>query len=269
MFGQRRKLGTAILVLLLALTMVVAAACGSQPPAGGTDDEQGTDVPQDEEQSGVEWRALDQDDLDEEIAAWIDTHKEEVGIFQEIFGDETVILVAWGKRYTPGYDVAVEALTEVEPGRLQLYVELTEPHEEDEGTAQVATYPNAAIAVSPAQYYELEPLFAGALFLQNTAFRIEEPAMFAEIGDTLRVKGTARVFEAQFQILLEDGHVILVDTPVMAEAGAPEWGAFAVELPLAEVPTSPNGILMIYEASAKDGTPVNKLYIPVRFAHWE
>lgn len=268
MLGRRRTSSTAALVLLLVLTLLVAAACGSQPPADGTDDQQGSDVPQDEEQGNVEWRVLSQDDLDEEVAAWIDEHKEDVGIFQEIFGDETVIMIAWGEKDSAGYDVDVEALTEVEEGRLQIYVNLTEPGE-DEDTAQAITHPYAVIAVTPALYYELEPLFAGALFLQNKAFRIEEPSMFAVIDDTLRVKGTARVFEAQFQVYLEDGHIIMVDMPVMADAGAPEWGDFEVEVPLETVPTSPSGILMIYESSAKDGSPVNVLTIPVRFANWE
>ncbi|HLS89526.1 MAG TPA: Gmad2 immunoglobulin-like domain-containing protein [Sphingobacteriaceae bacterium] len=268
MLRQRWYLGKTALILLLVLTLAVAAACGSGSPGDETDDQQGTDLPQDE-QGGLEWRILNQEDLTEEIAAWIDDRKEEVGIFQEIFDDETVILVSWGEKRTAGYAVAVEALAEVEPGRLQIYVELTEPDEEEDSTGQVVTYPYAVVAVTPALYYELEPLFAGALFLQNSAFRIEEPEMFAVIDDTLRVKGTARVFEAMFMVYLEDGHLVLAEMPVMADAGAPEWGAFEVEVPLETVPTSPSGILMIYESSAKDGSPVNVLTIPVRFANWE
>jgi len=99
----------------------------------------------------------------------------------------------------------------------------------------------------------------------NDAFRVFEPAEGAVVGTTFSVRGEARVFEAAFSYSLEDGHNILAEGRVMAGQGAPEWGKFDFTVTF-EAATSPSGILIIYELSAKDGSPVNVLQLPVKFA---
>lgn len=49
-----------------------------------------------------------------------------------------------------------------------------------------------------------------------------------------------------------------------ASKGAPEWGNFEIPISIDQV-TSPSGVLSIFEASAKDGSPRNVLNIPVKF----
>ncbi len=80
------------------------------------------------------------------------------------------------------------------------------------------------------------------------------------------VTGEARVFEAQFMYFVEDGHSILIDpTPVMAEQGAPSWGKFEfpIEIEQEQLPKNGTLLLVIYEESAKDGSSVNELVVPL------
>lgn len=100
---------------------------------------------------------------------------------------------------------------------------------------------------------------------ENEAFRIYAPADDAVVGKTFKVTGEARVFEAAFSYSFEDGHNVLAEGHVMADQGAPEWGKFEFEVTFKEA-TSPYGILIIYESSAKDGSPVHQLEIRVKFA---
>ncbi|WP_187434218.1 Gmad2 immunoglobulin-like domain-containing protein [Paenibacillus methanolicus] len=106
-----------------------------------------------------------------------------------------------------------------------------------------------------------------AYVAENEAFRILSPEMDAQVGRAFKVKGQARVFEAAFSYTFEDGHEVLAEGHVMASQGAPEWGDFEFEVQMNEGinPTSPTGTLIIYEESAKDGSPVHQLTMTVRF----
>jgi hypothetical protein len=99
------------------------------------------------------------------------------------------------------------------------------------------------------------------------------PAIFVEtpaVGDTVRspvtLAGTAMVFEATFvaEVLDEDGEILTQQT-VMASRGAPQRGRFSVEFGF---PThgSRRGALLVYEVSMEDGSRMNQVRIPLRFA---
>jgi hypothetical protein len=99
------------------------------------------------------------------------------------------------------------------------------------------------------------------------------PAVFIEspaVGDVittqkLRVSGTASVFEATFvaQIVNPTGQIV-VDQTVTAKEGAPGRGAFLARLDL-PVATG-KGKLVVYEVSMEDGSRMNEVRIPLRFA---
>ena len=99
----------------------------------------------------------------------------------------------------------------------------------------------------------------------NEAFRIYGPSPDSVVGKTFTVKGQARVFEAAFGYSFEDGHNVLAEGHAMADMGAPEWGTFELTVTLKEMPTSPTGVLTIFESSAKDGSPVHELHIAYKF----
>ncbi|MBO7748821.1 Gmad2 immunoglobulin-like domain-containing protein [Paenibacillus sp. MWE-103] len=99
----------------------------------------------------------------------------------------------------------------------------------------------------------------------NEAFRVYGPAPDSVVGKTFKVKGQARVFEAAFGYSFEDGHNVLAEGHAMADKGAPAWGEFELDIALQEPPSSPTGVLTIYEASAKDGSHVHELHIAYTF----
>jgi len=100
------------------------------------------------------------------------------------------------------------------------------------------------------------------IVIENEAFRIFEPAPNTEVKDKIIVKGLARVWEATVQYEFEDGHFILAEGFVTASEGAPGWGEFAIEIGLDDA-VSGSARVVLYEESAKDGSRLNELIIPV------
>ena len=83
-----------------------------------------------------------------------------------------------------------------------------------------------------------------------------------QIGDsTFEVSGEAQVFEAAFGWVIEDGHQELKQGHEMTDAGAPAWGKFSFEVTAAK--QEPNFVLqlILFEASAKDGSRQHELPI--------
>ena len=101
--------------------------------------------------------------------------------------------------------------------------------------------------------------------LENDAFRVKRPTANEVVGMTIRLEGESRTFEGNFRYTVEDGHNILADGHVQTSAGAPEWAIFSTEIQLQEAPTSPNGVLILFEPSPKDGQPTHQLVIPLTF----
>jgi len=95
---------------------------------------------------------------------------------------------------------------------------------------------------------------------------VDTPAVGGTVRSPLRLRGTANVFEAVFQarLVASDGTVI-VKRRVTATAGSGTRGTFDLTVPFSTAATS--GKLVVYEISAKDGSPVNVVRIPLRFAH--
>ncbi|MFB7139967.1 Gmad2 immunoglobulin-like domain-containing protein [Gottfriedia sp. NPDC056225] len=100
--------------------------------------------------------------------------------------------------------------------------------------------------------------------VENDAFKVTSVVNDSTGKNVLIVEGKASVFEATFLYKLEDGHNVLAEGNTMADMGAPEWGNFKIVINYNE-PTSPNGVLTLYVASAKDGQPEHILTIPIQF----
>lgn len=97
---------------------------------------------------------------------------------------------------------------------------------------------------------------------ENEAFRIFEPIPDVVVGNEFTVRGEARVYEANIMYEFEDGHNILDEGNVTASQGAPAWGEFEITITFDEVAHGV-GTVILYEESAKDGSRVNELFIPV------
>ena len=81
----------------------------------------------------------------------------------------------------------------------------------------------------------------------------------------LSVRGTANVFEAVFQLeLLDADGRVLAKTRVQASSGTGTRGRFAVTLRFS--PAASEGKLVAFALSPKDGSRIDVVTIPVRFA---
>jgi len=98
---------------------------------------------------------------------------------------------------------------------------------------------------------------------ENDAFRVYTPMPDEELGNEFVIEGEARVFEGAFSWSLEDGHHIYAEGEALAEAGAPEWGRFQIEVKFDHAVQS-NMMLVLYVKSAKDGTFQHTLAIPLK-----
>ncbi|MCD8509391.1 MAG: hypothetical protein LRY73_05575 [Bacillus sp. (in: Bacteria)] len=101
--------------------------------------------------------------------------------------------------------------------------------------------------------------------LENDAFKIITPKPNDEIENEVVVRGLARVYEGTIQYELEDGHYILASGFTTASSGAPGWGEFEITINVDFISSS-TATLILYEESAKDGSRLHELVIPLKNA---
>ena len=91
---------------------------------------------------------------------------------------------------------------------------------------------------------------------------VERPGVGATLSSPFVVQGRATVFEATVNIdLLDAGKEVLVETFTTATEGAPGRGDFRKRI---SYPAgSEGGWLVVYEASAKDGSHLHEVRVPV------
>lgn len=99
---------------------------------------------------------------------------------------------------------------------------------------------------------------------------VYEPDPNDTVGVPLIITGRARVFENTFAYRLTDSAAtVLVEGHAMANApDTGTFGEFSVSTSYAK-PTTATGTLEVFEYSAKDGSEINKVTIPVTFADTE
>jgi germination protein M len=98
------------------------------------------------------------------------------------------------------------------------------------------------------------------------AILVESPLPFDEVASPLEVRGTANTFEAMFQLNVTDGEGLIVyDQPQMASSGTGTRGTFDVTATF-EVSRAGAGEVIVFESSAKDGSPINVVEIPVQIS---
>jgi hypothetical protein len=68
------------------------------------------------------------------------------------------------------------------------------------------------------------------------------------------IKGKGQIFEASFSWVVEDGHKEIKKGFEMTDAGAPEWGNFSFTIDVAKEHPNSTLHLILFEASAKDGS---------------
>ncbi len=119
------------------------------------------------------------------------------------------------------------------------------------------------VAGDPDNYQWIKDKDPRTIVVQNIAFRIFEPAPHTEVKDKIVIRGLARVFEGVIMYEFEDGHFILDEGFTTATKGAPEWGEFEITIDVNGVAYE-TGLVVLYEESAKDGSRINELIIPLK-----
>jgi hypothetical protein len=95
------------------------------------------------------------------------------------------------------------------------------------------------------------------------AILVESPTVGATLARPVRITGTANVFEAVFRINIVDRDgLIIADETVKATSGTGTRGTFDVTLAYPSGHAG-KGSLIVFENSAKDGSPTNVVEIPV------
>ena len=77
------------------------------------------------------------------------------------------------------------------------------------------------------------------------------------------IEGQAQVFEASFSWIVEDGHEEIMQGYNTTDAGAPAWGNFSFTISAKKKRANSTLHLVLFEASAKDGSRQHQLPIPL------
>lgn len=109
-----------------------------------------------------------------------------------------------------------------------------------------------------------QPLERGDLEPVTPAIFVERPAVGEEITFPVRVAGTANTFEAAFVLQIRDADgVALLEKHVMATSGSGTRGTFDYTLDPGPV-VDPEGLTLVaFELSARDGSVINEVEIPL------
>jgi hypothetical protein len=100
----------------------------------------------------------------------------------------------------------------------------------------------------------------------SPAILVESPLPFAAVTSPLRISGTANTFEAAFLVNVTDGEGLVVyDEPAMATSGTGTRGTFDITATF-PIPRPGSGTVIVFEASAKDGSRINIVELPVRIS---
>ena len=97
---------------------------------------------------------------------------------------------------------------------------------------------------------------------------MESPLAFEEVTSPLRVSGTANTVEATFNYELTDPDGKIVDENfVTATSGTGTRGTFDFTTAPFTVPFDGVGELIVFELSAKDGSRINLVEIPLKMTN--
>jgi hypothetical protein len=113
----------------------------------------------------------------------------------------------------------------------------------------------------------VSPPVTRATFADNTlpAILVESPAPWQQVSSPLRMTGMSNTFEATLNYEIVDQAGLIVEEGfATATAGTGTWGTFDVTIPF-DVTREGIGALIVFESSAKDGSRINLVEIPLDF----
>lgn len=98
---------------------------------------------------------------------------------------------------------------------------------------------------------------------------VSTPAANQVITSPVLISGKAVAFEGQFNIRIKDGNgVILYNANTMGASSYGDPQPFSAKI-VYNTPTAKNGTIEVFEFSAKDGSEINKVTVPVSFGDYQ
>lgn len=93
---------------------------------------------------------------------------------------------------------------------------------------------------------------------------VRQPQPHDLVDDPVEVCGVGTGFEATFAARVRDANGAELTQITITAGGTGIWGNFHVALAVG-VPSTPRGVLEVFEFSAKDGSEINKVVVPIVF----
>lgn len=218
----------------------------------------------------VQFQTEDINTLDETLQQWVERSLSvELGQSMNHNG-KTYILVTRGMKPTGGYSVDVESITR-DGDEIVVTVKYTDP-DPDSMVTQAITHPYTLISMEetgqPIRFEGLNEQYIPKLvglkvypevLHESDAIKVYE---LNKGSDSTTVKGIARIFEASlnYRVVSPEGST-LTEGFVQTLAGAPDWGTFQLSIDHSLLSADQTWTLELFEASAKDGSPVHVVKI--------
>ena len=118
----------------------------------------------------------------------------------------------------------------------------------------------------PAQAADVCPANPSPPDAADPSIVVDTPVDGATVSSPITIAGKARVFEAVVSITIFDaGGNVLADTTTMASEAGPTLAPYSAAVPFT-TPQTQQGCVRVFEASAKDGSPVNVVQVEVVLA---
>ncbi|MEA1937289.1 MAG: Gmad2 immunoglobulin-like domain-containing protein [Patescibacteria group bacterium] len=106
-------------------------------------------------------------------------------------------------------------------------------------------------------------------YFGNDFIQVKSPQKNATIKNPVLISGKANVDEANVRVkITDDNENILADTFITADGWMDKLYPFEKEINY-EIPQTENGLIEIFEESAKDGSEIYKIKVPVVFEEYE
>lgn len=105
----------------------------------------------------------------------------------------------------------------------------------------------------------------GKVKTSNEFLEVTSPFPYEDVISPVEVSGKSNFFEANTRIRIKDANdKVLADTFTTAEGWLGELHPFSLEV-IYDQPSAKQGVVEVFEESAKDGSEIKKIAIPVLF----
>src|SRR5579884_3791240 len=94
---------------------------------------------------------------------------------------------------------------------------------------------------------------------------VRQPQPYDLVDLPVRICGVGTGFEGVIAARLRDAHGSQLVQVSISVGGTGIWGNYEAGLDPGAVPSTPQGTLEVFEVSAKDGSDVNKIVVPITF----